>query len=370
MASRYGSIVGLALLLLPGCSHPVEPTAAAPGPAPGPAPASAKTAKPDQTPAATPATPDGLVTQAEAAARSGRVDQALGLLERALAAEPAHRKALFLVAEWAQKRATELERPASSPYYIKSAEALRTLRNSYKDLSTHEYEVLAPVLYNEACTYALQNQPEKALDALAESIDAGFAEADLMAEDAELASIRSAPRFAELTRKIEKNAADHATAKAAKLVADARPFPFTFELPDVDGKKVALEDVKGKLIIVDIWGTWCPPCRKELPHFKALLAKYRDAGLAIVGINYERVAEEDAPATIKAFLREHDVPYPCLIGNERTREQIPEFIGYPTTLFLDRSGTARVKTVGYQPLADLEAIVSLLLKPSEQSEIK
>jgi thiol-disulfide isomerase/thioredoxin len=373
MPSRHGLIVGLALLLVPGCSPTVPAPSAPPAAVSAPkaaAPVAVKAGKTDQSPAAKPMTPDVLVGEAETAARAGKMEQALLLLDQALAGDPTHRKALVLEAEWAQKRAIEMERPASSPYYLKSAKALRKLHATYKDLNSQEQEALAPVLYNEACTYAVGNQPEKALDVLAESIDAGLTDTDLLAEDEELASIRSTARFGELTRKIERNAAERAAKTARKLVAENKPFPFRFELPDLDGKRVALDDIKGKLIIVDVWGTWCPPCRKELPHFKALLARYRDQGLAIVGINYERVADEDVVATIKAFVKEHDVPYTCLIGDDKTRDQIPEFIGYPTTLFLDRSGTARAKTVGYQSLFDLDAIVALLLRPSEQDAIR
>src|SRR5581483_2476707 len=132
-----------------------------------------------------------------------------------------------------------------------------------------------------------------------------------------------------------------------------------------------LDDVPGKLVIVDVWGTWCPPCRKEIPHFKELLTRYRDRGVNMVGINYERatdeqgkpVSEEDMKNTIKKFLKEHQVPYTCLIGDDRTKEQIPDFEGYPTTLFLDRSGTARLKLVGYHSLADLDAVIMKLLEP-------
>src|SRR5205823_4461105 len=156
---------------------------------------------------------------------------------------------------------------------------------------------------NEACTYAVQNQPEKALDALGEAIDAGFAQLELLAQDEELAPLRSSPRFQELARKLEKNALQRAGENAKQLVAATRPFPFRFELADPDGKSVTLDDVKGKVIIVDVWGTWCPPCQKELPHFKKLLETHREHGLAIVGINYERVAADDARKTVKEFVK-------------------------------------------------------------------
>jgi thiol-disulfide isomerase/thioredoxin len=318
-------------------------------------------------------TPEALVAQAEQSVQRGDLDEAIRRLDQALETEPNHRKALLFLAGCSEERAGDLGRPASSAYYLKSARAIRTLRNTYQPLTPQESALVGPLLYNEACTYAIDKQPEKALDALEESIEAGFANAELMAEDPELASIRALPRFKELTRKIEQNAEQQAQVirrvageYARALRAQTRPFAFRLERPDLDGKTVRLDDLKGKLILVQVWGTWCPPCRKELPHLKALLEKYRERGLAIVGINYERVTDDQAAKTVKAFVKEHQIQYPCLIGDDRTRDQIPDFGGYPTTLFLDRSGTVRVKAAGYLTFVDLDAIVGLLLESDDQ----
>jgi thiol-disulfide isomerase/thioredoxin len=360
-------ILILPLPLLPGCSPAAPPDSvparhiAAPTPAPAASPAPAADEKDKDKPPAQPAKPDALVEQAEQAARRGELETATKLLDQAIAAEPGHRNALVLLALYSEERAGELERPASSVYYFKAGQAVRALQRTYKDLNPQERELIGPFLYNEACTYAVQNETDKALDSLAEALDAGFAQADLIAEDEELAALRSSPRFAALARKAEANAREQAGATAKKLVAETSPFPFRFELPDLNGKTVSLDDVKGKLIIVDVWGTWCPPCRKELPHLKKLLESYREKGVAIIGINYERGESADAKETVKAFVKEQGIPYTCLIGDDKTREQIPRFEGYPTTLFLDRSGTVRVKAVGYHPYVELEAIVTLLL---------
>jgi thiol-disulfide isomerase/thioredoxin len=338
-------------------SAPRAKTAATPDP-PGNPPDRGTSAEPSGT---APAGPDALVGQAEANANRGNLDEAIRLLERALAAEPAHRKALFLLARIDQIRASDLERPEAPSLYLRAAVAIRKLCDTYKDLNPAERELRAVALYNEACTYAVQGQSDKALDTLAESIDAGFVNAEQIAVDEDFEKIRKSPRFAELARNVEQKARTLAGDIARRLAAQTSPFSFRFALPDLGGKTVTLDDVKGKVTIVDLWGTWCPPCRREIPHLKELLAKYRDHGLAIVGLNYERVADEDVRDTVKAFVREHAVPYPCLIGDEKTLEQIPDFNGYPTLLFLDRSGTVRLRVEGYLPYLNLEAFVTLLL---------
>lgn len=378
MRSRCLTAFGLTLLLAAGGCSPTTPEPANNSPAtvppsvPSPAPVQAEKGADARSnaPAASasgkeespsPATPDALVEQAEKTVQAGDLAEAIRLLERALTAEPDHRKALYLLAVLTQEQAIALERPQNSPLYLQSAATVRKLRDRYKDLDVKERELLPLLFYNEACTLALGNQPEKALDVLGESIDAGFSLLETLRDDKELDSLRKLPRFADLIKTVEARATEQARENARKLVDESTPFPFQFALPGLDGKTIKLDDVKGKVTIVDIWGTWCPPCRKEIPHFKELLAKYRDRGLVIVGINYERVDEAEVKKTIDAFLKENQVPYTCLIGDEKTQEQVPGFEGFPTTLFLDRSGTVRAKVVGYHPYADLEAIVDLLL---------
>jgi thiol-disulfide isomerase/thioredoxin len=204
---------------------------------------------------------------------------------------------------------------------------------------------------------------------LKEAIDAGFDKADLLAEDEELSSLRKKPEFVALTKTIaekaaeaERKRAEAETRTVLSLMKENKPFDFKFSLPNLDDKKVSLDDYKGKVVIVDIWGTWCPPCRREIPHFVDLYKEYHDKGLEIVGINYE---QEDTPAeakkVIQEFLKENKVPYTCVIGDDETQKQVPDFEGYPTTLFLDRAGKVRLKLVGGYEKGALEAAIKKLL---------
>jgi thiol-disulfide isomerase/thioredoxin len=146
------------------------------------------------------------------------------------------------------------------------------------------------------------------------------------------------------------------------LLAHGRPFLFSFRLPDPDGKEISLADYKGQVVIVDFWGTWCPPCREELPHLAELYEKYRASGLEIVGINYERVSEDRARDVVRRFVSEHEIPYRCVMGDQQTRSMVPGFDSYPTTVFVDRSGKVRLVLKGYTPPAVLEAVVKILLE--------
>jgi thiol-disulfide isomerase/thioredoxin len=304
-----------------------------------------------------------IIDDAKRAAQKGDMKQAMELLEQAVKTEPENRTALFLLAIVRQQRASELERPKNSSLLLKSAQAMRTLRDAHKkDMTEQEKFVLNMTLYNEACTFAVEKKKDKAIATLKEAIDSGFNRLDLLDEDEELASIRDSPEFQKLKKAADEKAVVASREHAKELLAKNESFKFDFKLPDLNDKNVSLSDFKGKVTIVDVWGTWCPPCRKEIPHFIDLLKKYKDKGLEIVGINYERIDDKaEAKETIKTFLKENKVPYTCVIGDDKTQEQIPNFEGFPTTLFLDRTGKVRLKVVGYHTMVDLDAIISMLL---------
>ena len=138
-------------------------------------------------------------------------------------------------------------------------------------------------------------------------------------------------------------------------------FRFNLELPSVDGEKVSLADYRGKVVIVDFWGTWCPPCRDEIPHFVSLYHTYHAEGLDIIGVNYEQVPGERAIALVRRFIAELHIPYVCVMGDDRTKRQVPGLSSFPTTLFIDRSGKVRFMLTGNMPQDALEAVVIALL---------
>src|SRR5215471_16433167 len=71
--------------------------------------------------------------------------------------------------------------------------------------------------------------------------------------------------------------------EVSRLLKENEPFEFNFDLKDVNGQRLSKADFAGKVLIVDIWGTWCPPCRMEVPLFQALQLEYGEQGLQVVG---------------------------------------------------------------------------------------
>ncbi len=254
------------------------------------------------------------------------------------------------------------DRPGSNTYFHQSAEAARALIKQYSEKIEGRVKVIvAQALYNDACTYAIEEKPEEAIAALKLALEQGFDD-PIIKTDEELDSLRDRDDFKALMAAGEEE---------GPLDPDFDSFPFSFELTDLDDKTVTLNDYKGKVVVVDIWGTWCPPCRVEVPELVKLQKKYGDDGLQVIGVNYEGTQDRaEAVAKIKAFAEEYDINYPCVIGTEEVQEQIPGFRGYPTTIFIDRKGSVRAMEVGFAPsmAPKLESTVKTLLDEKVAAE--
>jgi len=130
-----------------------------------------------------------------------------------------------------------------------------------------------------------------------------------------------------------------------------------FELADVSGKKVHLSDFKGKVVILDFWATWCGPCRMEIPEFVKLQDKYRDKGLAIVGLSLD----SDGESAVRPFATKHDINYTMLLATDDTARLYGGVVGIPTTFILDRQGRIVKKFIGVMPSETFEQAIQPLL---------
>ncbi len=315
------------------------------------------------------ATVDSQMKDLLSLANKGEFDKSLAQIEVVLARKDLatiekqkHRAIVFFAAQIAQaharKLATDEDVPGAHAAFITSAKHFRHLQKDFKPLFPQESGFGGTVFYNEACALAAKDQ-KAAQASLTEAVGLGFNDFKLMKTDKDLEPLRKNKGFTEFIAKQEAVATKKADAAIGKELAGNKPFPFTFTLPDLDGKPLSLDKLQGKVVIVDVWGTWCPPCRAEVPHFVELQKTYGKKGLQIVGINYERAA--DPIPGIKSFAKEYGINYPLVIGDEATQNKIPDFQAFPTTLFIDRSGKVRLVAVGARPHEYLEAVVKKLL---------
>jgi peroxiredoxin len=128
-----------------------------------------------------------------------------------------------------------------------------------------------------------------------------------------------------------------------------------FTLTDLNGKNVSLADFKGKVVILDFWATWCPPCRKEIPDFVTMQKEYGARGVQVVG-----VALDELPK-VQAFVQENGMNYPVLMGTDAVVARYGGIEGIPTTFIIDRKGKIVERFEGFRPRSVfVDAITPLL----------
>jgi peroxiredoxin len=125
-------------------------------------------------------------------------------------------------------------------------------------------------------------------------------------------------------------------------------------LKDVQGRRLRLSDYKGKVVLLNFWATWCPPCRAEMPGLIKMQRQFQSRGLQVIGITYppEKVGE------VRRFIRKLGVNYPVALGTKETKALFDESETLPVTIIIDRRGKI------------LEHIEGILLPEEFEQKIK
>src|SRR5262249_17852207 len=140
-----------------------------------------------------------------------------------------------------------------------------------------------------------------------------------------------------------------------------KPAP-AFSLPGLHGQTVRLSDYRGKVVLVNFWGTWCEPCKEETPALAAVYRKLNDQGLVIIGVdlrNQERPGP-DGDADVRAFTEPYGVTYPIALDVAGETARAFQIYPLPTSFFVDQHGTIRYVRVGAITQAEVEAIFTRL----------
>src|ERR1700683_4849418 len=135
---------------------------------------------------------------------------------------------------------------------------------------------------------------------------------------------------------------------------------------DLQGKDVALASLKGKVVIVNFWATWCEPCQAEIPWMINFQKKYADKGFTLLGV----AMDEEGKSVVEPYVQktQFDVEghsatmnYPIVLGNDELAEKFGGLIGFPTTIVISRDGKIQKRYIGLADEGDLEKEIKGLL---------
>ncbi|HEY3730249.1 MAG TPA: TlpA disulfide reductase family protein [Steroidobacteraceae bacterium] len=138
-------------------------------------------------------------------------------------------------------------------------------------------------------------------------------------------------------------AAAAAPALPAAGIATGTPAA-AFALPAAAGDTVSLAELKGQVVLINFWASWCGPCRQEMPILDQLYKKYKTAGFTLLGVNVEPKS-----ADALSFLKGTPVSFPILFDTQSKVSTLYEVTGMPSTVIIDRRGNIRYIHHGYKP---------------------
>ncbi len=116
-----------------------------------------------------------------------------------------------------------------------------------------------------------------------------------------------------------------------------------FTLSLLDGGTVTLSALKGKVVLVNFWTSWCPPCRKEMPAIESVYRSYKDLGLVVIGLN---LTAQDSKQEAASFAQEIGVTFPIALDLDNSVGNLYRVTALPTSFFIDRNGVIRSVIVG------------------------
>jgi peroxiredoxin len=131
-----------------------------------------------------------------------------------------------------------------------------------------------------------------------------------------------------------------------------------FSLSAKNGKMIELAKLKGKVVLVNFWATWCPPCRAEIPDFIDTYQKYKSKGFEIVGIAVDR----EGWSTVKPFMDTSKINYPIVLGSAEVQAAYGGVESIPTTFLIDKQGYIVGQQVGMLTKSALEKALKIYLK--------
>lgn len=125
----------------------------------------------------------------------------------------------------------------------------------------------------------------------------------------------------------------------------------------LDGQRLASDSLRGQVLLVNFWATWCLPCRAEMPALQQMHERHRDRGFSLIGLSVDR----EGPDVVRRFVQERGITYPIAIVGRAEEDAFGGVRGYPMSFLVDRKGVVRHAVIGPLAPATLELAVRRLL---------
>ncbi len=227
-------------------------------------------------------------------------------------------------------------------------------------------EALALPMVSMAQGYAIRHNQTQAFASLGKAVDVGFGDFELILNDPLINRLENEGAIEELVGELKVRYQRAVTEWSRTVLAEFQPYQFNFDVADIEGGRLRNSDFGGKVIVLDMWATWCPPCRKGIPHYIELQKNYGSQGIAVFGVSMDNPQDPNSVLkTVSDFVAEQKFNYPCALGDQSFAQQVPGKLVLPTTIFIDQFSNVRYIARGFHDYAKIEAITRALASESQ-----
>ena len=228
-------------------------------------------------------------------------------------------------------------------------------------------DLLADPLMGNAYAKAIRNDVKGTLAAMKPAFNAGFTNFEALLENRYIKKLKS-DKVNDLVQSKLMAYEDKLEKWARTSINGFRSFDFRFDVADIEAGRIRNSDFRGRILVLDLWATWCQPCREAIPHFVKLDKEFRRDNVDVVGISMDNPDDPGKSLkVVRKFVDKNGVEYAVAMGNRSVMNQLAPEQNLPTVLFIDTQGKVRYIAEGPHNFYQLAAITNELIKQEKKS---